>query len=177
MVAEKARFRVCHYCVLIASVLSCRFFSWYHSSQLKESGLYGRPQCSMFNVQCSMVNHSSSSPLPLPPPPPLPPPASPPVVVPWSSSVTVFSSVSSSVVHDSCAPRMAAAARLCRLLPTGRKNVVAGLVVHFRLHVRQAQVVSVRVPLTIYGRVQLAQHSQVRSALPLAARLCRFHKA
>ena len=108
-----------------------------------------------------MVNHSSSSPLPLPPPPPLPPPASPPVVVPWSSSVTVFSSVSSSVVHDSCAPRMAAAARLCRLLPTGRKNVVAGLVVHFRLHVRQAQVVCVRVPATVHRRVQLAQNSQV----------------
>ena len=66
---------------------------------------------------------------------------------------------------------MAAAARLCRLLPTGRKNVVASLVVHFRLHVLEAQVVSIRVPLTIYGRVQLAQHSQVRSALPLAARL------
>ena len=79
--------------------------------------------------------YSSSSPG-LPPPPPLPPPASPPEVVPWSSSVTVFSSVSSSVVHDSCAPRMAAAARLCRLplgfaaftarlcrlLPTGRKK-------------------------------------------------------
>ena len=120
-----------------------------------------------------MVNHSSSSPLPLPPP------ASPPVVgscVPSvasgeserSSSVTVFSSVSSSVVHDSCAPRMAAAARLCRLLPTGRKNVVAGLVIDFRLHVRQAQVVSVRVPATIYGWVQLTEHSQVRSALPLA---------
>ena len=132
-------------------------------------------------------DYSSSSPggLLLPPPPPLPPPASPPVVgscVPSvasgeserSSSVTVFSSVSSSVVHDSCAPRMAAAARLCRLLPTGRKNVVACLVVHFRPHVRQAQVVSVRVPATIYGRVQLAKHSQVRSALPLAARLCRL---
>ena len=118
-----------------------------------------------------MVNHSSSSPG-LPPPPPLPP-----VVVPWSSSVTVFSSVSSSVVHDSCAPRMAAAARLCRLLPTGRKNVVASLVIDFRLHVLEAQVVSVGVPATIYGRVQLAKHSQVRSALPLAARLCRFHRS
>ena len=122
-------------------------------------------------------DYSSSSPLPLPPPPPLPPPASPPVVVPWSSSVTVFSSVSSSVAHDSCAPRMAAAARLCRLLPTGRKNVVAILVVHFRLHVLEAQVVCVGVPATIHRRVQLAQHTQVRSALPLAARLCRFHRS
>ena len=114
-----------------------------------------------------MVNHSSSSPGGLPPPPPPLPPLSPPVVVPWSSSVTVFSSVSSFVVHESCAPRMAAAARLCRLLPTGRKNVVASLVIDFRLHVRQAQVVSVRVPLTIYGRIQLTQNSQVRSVLPL----------
>ena len=114
-------------------------------------------------------DYSSSSPLlPLPPPPPLPPPASPPVVVPWSSSVTVFSSVSSSVVHDSCAPRMAAAARLCRLLPTGRKNVVASLVVHFRLHFLEAQVFWIGVPLTIYRRIQLTQHSQVRSALPLS---------
>ena len=56
---------------------------------------------------------------------------------------------------------MAAAARLCRLLPTGRKNVVASLVVRFRLHVRQAQVVSVGVPLTIYRRIQLTQNSQV----------------
>ena len=56
---------------------------------------------------------------------------------------------------------MAAAARLCRLLPTGRKNVVASLVVHFRLHVLEAQVVRVRVPLTIYGRVQLAKNTQV----------------
>ena len=68
-------------------------------------------------------------------------------------------------------------ARLCRLLPTGRKNVVASLVVHFRLHVRQAQVVCVRVPATIHRRVQLTQNSQVRSALPLAARLCRFHRS
>ena len=72
---------------------------------------------------------------------------------------------------------MAAAARLCRLLPTGRKNVVASLVIDFRLHVRQAQVVSVGVPATIHRRVQLAKHSQVRSALPLAARLCRFHRS
>ena len=118
--------------------------------------------------------YSSSSPG-VPPPPP----ASPPVVgscVPSvasgeserSSSVTVFSSVSSSVVHDSCAPRMAAAARLCRLLPTGRKNVVACLVVHFRLHVLEAQVLSVGVPATIHRRIQLTQDTQVRSALPLA---------
>ena len=71
---------------------------------------------------------------------------------------------------------MAAAARLCRLLPTGRKNVVASLVVHFRLHVLEAQVVSVGVPATIHRRIQLAKHSQVRSALPLAARLCRLPK-
>ena len=72
---------------------------------------------------------------------------------------------------------MAAAARLCRLLPTGRKNVVASLVIDFRLHVLEAQVVCVRVPATIYRMVQLTQNTQVRSALPLAARLCRFHRS
>ena len=63
---------------------------------------------------------------------------------------------------------VATAARLCRLLPTGRKNVVASLVIDFRLHVRQAQVVCVGVPATIHRRVQLAEHTQVRSALPLS---------
>ena len=63
---------------------------------------------------------------------------------------------------------MAAAARLCRLLPTGRKNVVASLVIDFRLHVLEAQVVGVRVPLAIHRRIQLTQDTQVRSAMPLA---------
>ena len=133
--------------------------------QNKERHPFGCPSVLTFQTRIS-VRHSSSS--PGVPPPPLPPLSSPPVVVPWSSSVTVFSSVSSSVVHDSCAPRMAAAARLCRLLPTGRKNVVASLVIDFRLHVLEAQVVGVRVPATIHRRIQLTQDTQVRSALPLA---------
>ena len=43
----------------------------------------------------------------------------------------------------------------------GSGNVVASLVVHFRLHVREAQVVGVGVPLAIHRRVQLTQDSQV----------------
>ena len=43
----------------------------------------------------------------------------------------------------------------------GSSDVVASLVVHFRLHVLEAQVLRVGVPATIYGWVQLAQNSQI----------------
>ena len=50
----------------------------------------------------------------------------------------------------------------------GSGYVVASLVIDFRLHVLEAQVVGVRVPLAIHGRIQLTQDTQVRSAMPLA---------
>ena len=117
-------------------------------------------QPSMFNVQCSMFNGLRFQ-----------PPASVLTATALLTAALLRAAAFAALVvrvADAVLVRLGLSSptELCAL--DGCCDVVASLVVHFRLHVLEAQLVRIGAPATVHSGVELSEHAQVRSALPLA---------